>query len=54
MRKVDEYKQHAKYCRELAVRTPQPQDKAALENLAKAWDRVAALRKGDLEDLDES
>jgi hypothetical protein len=54
MRRVDEYKQHAKDCREVAARTTHPQDKVALEVLAKDWDKIAALRKRDLEDADDS
>ena len=54
MSKVEEYREHARACRELAARTTQQQDKVALEKLAKAWDKVAVLRKGDLEDPDES
>jgi hypothetical protein len=54
MRKVDEYNQHAKDCRALAARTTtRPEDKVTLEQLAKAWEKVAALRERDLHEGDE-
>jgi hypothetical protein len=52
MRKVQDYKEHAKACRALAARTIQPDDKMLLEEIARAWDKVAALRKRDLEEDD--
>jgi len=53
MRRVAEYKHYAKNCRTLAAQITQPEDKLALEELAKAWDKVAALRECDLEEPDE-
>jgi len=53
MRKVEDYKEHAKACRALAKRTTQQDDKVTLEEIAKAWDKIAALRKADLEPADE-
>ena len=53
MRKVEEYKQYAKHCRTLAARTMRPEDKATLEELAKAWEEVAALHESDLYEADE-
>ena len=53
MRRVAEYKHYAKDCRALAAQITQPEDKMALEELAKAWDKVAALRECDLEEPDE-
>jgi hypothetical protein len=53
MRRVEEYKQHAKDCRTLAAQITQPGDKMALEEIAKAWDKVAALRERDLDEPDE-
>jgi hypothetical protein len=50
MRKVEQYKQNAKHCRALAARTTRPEDKATLEELAKAWERVAALTERDLDE----
>jgi uncharacterized protein with PhoU and TrkA domain len=42
MRKVEEYQQHAKHCRALAARmTTRPEDKVTLEEIAKAWEKVA-------------
>jgi hypothetical protein len=53
MRRVEEYKQHAKDCRKLASQITLPEDKMALEEIAKAWDKVAALRERDLDEPDE-
>jgi hypothetical protein len=53
MRKIEEYKQNAKHCRAFAARATRPEDKATLEELAKAWERVAALHERDLDDADE-
>ena len=53
MRRMAEYKQHAKECRTLAAQITQPEDKTALEEMAKAWDKMAALRDRDLEEPDE-
>ena len=58
MRKIEEYqqhaKQHAKHCRALAARTTtRPEDKVTLEEIAKAWEKVAALRERDLHEADE-
>ena len=50
MRRVEEYKQHAKDCRALAARNMCPDDKVILEEIAKTWDKVATLRKRDLEE----
>ena len=53
MRKVEEYKQNAKHCRALVARATRPEDKATLEEIAKAWEKVAALRERDLYETDE-
>jgi hypothetical protein len=53
MRRMAEYKQHAKECRTLAAQTTQREDKMALEEMAKAWDKIAALRDRDLEEPEE-
>ena len=53
MRKVEEYKQNAKHCRALFARATRPEDKATLEEIAKAWEKVAALRERDLYETDE-
>ena len=50
MRRVTEYKQHAEDCRALAARMTRPEDKVVLEQIAKAWDKIAALRERDLEE----
>ena len=54
MRKIEEYQQHAKHCRALAaLTTTRPEDKVTLEEIAKAWEKVAALRERDLHEADE-
>jgi hypothetical protein len=50
MRRVEEYKNHAKACRELATRATLPSDKKTLEQLAQAWEKIAKLRETDLAD----
>jgi hypothetical protein len=52
MHRVNDFKEHAKACRALAARTTQPDDKVLLEEIAKAWDKIAFLRKRDLEEDD--
>ena len=37
MRRLDEYKKHAKDCRALAAMVTRPDDKLILEEIAKAW-----------------
>jgi hypothetical protein len=53
MRRLDEYKQHAKDCRALAAKVTRPDDKLALEEIAKAWEKVVALRERDLHEADD-
>ena len=48
MRAIAEYLQHALACRKLAERMTQRRDKKILEELAKAWEKIAALRERDL------
>ena len=48
---VAEYREYAQGCRDLADKTKDPNDKRALEMMARAWDKVAdqreaALKKG--------
>ena len=53
MRKVEEYKQYAKHCRALAARTTtRPEDRVTLEEIAVAWEKVAALER-DLYQIDD-
>jgi len=54
VRRVDEYKRHAEHCRALAVRMTRPEDKVTLEEIAKAWEKVAALRESDLYEANDS
>ena len=42
--------EHAIDCRKLAERMTAPQDKKILEELAEAWEKIAALRERDLID----
>ena len=53
MRRVTEYKQHAKDCRARAASSVRSDDKVVLEKIAKIWDKIAALRERDLEEPDE-
>jgi hypothetical protein len=53
MSQVTEYKQHAKDCRALAASSLRSDDKAVLKEIAKIWDKIAALREGDLAEPDE-
>jgi hypothetical protein len=50
MRATAEYIQHALHCRTLAGHMTRPQDKKILEELAEAWEKIAALRERDLID----
>jgi hypothetical protein len=50
MRAVVDYIKHAIECRTLAERTTQPDDKRVFEEIAKAWEKIAALRQQDLLD----
>jgi hypothetical protein len=50
MRATAEYIQRAIACRILAGRMTRPEDKMMLEQLAEAWEKVAALRQRDLID----
>ena len=54
MRVIAEYLQHAIDCRTLAERMTQPQDKKILEEIAGAWEKIAALRERDLIDAKDS
>lgn len=46
MKTVAEYRSYAKECRNLAVR--RPEDKEALELIARAWDEIADRREAML------
>jgi hypothetical protein len=45
---VAEYRLYAEECRKLAAKMARPQDKQALETIARAWDRVADEREAQL------
>ena len=53
MRKLEEDTQNAKHCRALAALVTRPEDKVALEEIAEAWEEVAAFRERDLHEADE-
>jgi hypothetical protein len=42
---VAEYRLYAEECRRLAAKTARPEDKQALETIARAWERVADERE---------
>jgi len=48
MKTVEEFADNARQCRELAKKMPQPKDRERLEEMAKAWERLAHVRKGKL------
>jgi hypothetical protein len=50
MRATAEYIQRAIDCRILAGRMTRPEDKTMFEELAEAWEKIAALRQRDLID----
>jgi hypothetical protein len=50
LKKLEEYRQHAAECREMA-RMAQPSHRAQLENMADTWDQLAAARRRKLEKL---
>ena len=54
MRAVADYIKHAIECRTLAERMTQSDDKRILEELAQAWEKIAALRQQDLLDAKNS
>jgi hypothetical protein len=54
MRAVTDYLKHALECRTLAERIRQPDDKRILEEMAEAWEKMAALRQQDLFDAKNS
>lgn len=39
---------YAEECRKLAAKTERPEDKQALETIARAWDRIANEREASL------
>jgi hypothetical protein len=41
MKTVDEYREFARQCRELAAKITDPNDRRATEQMASAWDKVA-------------
>jgi hypothetical protein len=51
--RLEEYKQNAKHCRALAALVTRLEDKVALEEIAEAWEKVAAFRERDLHEADE-
>jgi hypothetical protein len=51
MSQATAYKQHAKSA--LVASSLWSDDKVVLEEIAKIWDKIAALREGDLAEPDE-
>jgi len=45
MKTVQEYRQHAEECRELARRARSPDERQALIEIAASWDRLADGRE---------
>jgi hypothetical protein len=45
---VAEYRLYAEECRRLAAKTARPEDKQALETIARAWEQVADEREANL------
>jgi len=45
MQKVLEYERHAAECRQMAAATKNPQNKKQLQDMAEAWERLAAERR---------
>ena len=54
MRAIAEYIQHAIDCRRMAEGMTQPKDKKLLEEIAIAWEKIAALRERDVIDAKDS
>ena len=48
MKTVAEYRMYAAECHKLAAKTARPEDKQALETIARAWERVADEREAQL------
>jgi hypothetical protein len=48
MRKVSEYQEHAKECRQMAAFMKDPQHKQQLQDMAEAWDMLAREREKHL------
>jgi hypothetical protein len=44
-RQVPEHKDNAQECRELAKRMPRPEDRDALERIARIWERLENVRE---------
>jgi len=45
MRRGSDYRDLAKECRDIAKKMPRPEDRARLEEMARAWDTVATERE---------
>jgi hypothetical protein len=51
---IADYLQYAIHCRILAEAVAEPQDKKILEELARAWEKIAAMREHDLIDAKDN
>ena len=49
MRTIEEYRVNAERCRALAKLAVNLEEKTVLEELARAWERLAGLREDDIE-----
>ncbi len=54
MRDVTGYLQHAMECRDLAARMTCPKERKILTDIARQWEKLAALRQHDLIDAADS
>jgi hypothetical protein len=48
MRKVSEYEQHARECRNMAASMKDPEHKKQLQDMAAAWEMLASERRKQL------
>jgi hypothetical protein len=49
MRKIDDYRQHAEQCREMARRARGPEERDMLLNMAETWESLARDREQQLQ-----
>jgi hypothetical protein len=48
MKKVEDYRQHAVECRQMANRSRSPEERAMLSNMADTWQSLASDREAQL------
>jgi hypothetical protein len=54
MRAIADYLHHALHCRRLAESMAEPKDKKILEEIARAWEKIAAIHENDLIDAEDN